>query len=97
MTENLMPIRNHIEELRSMFRRLAHTQDINGPWAGWLYKEIEEMEADLMDQAIKKSAALPGSQFLNNETKRLFPLYLPDVPHASLGTEDIPMIVHPSG
>ncbi|MBW7453863.1 hypothetical protein ACFOLF_12370 [Paenibacillus sepulcri] len=94
MTENLMPVRNHIEELRFMFRRLLHVQAADGSWDAWLRNEIEEMEADLMEQAIKKSAALPGSQFLNEEFIQLFPLYMPDVPHASLGTDDIPMIVH---
>lgn len=82
--ENLVPVRNHIEELRFMFRRLLHTQEANGTWDRWLRTEIEEMEADLMDQAIKKLTALPGSQFQDKAISQLFPLYLPDMPFTSL-------------
>lgn len=57
MKYNFREARNRVEELKRMYRRLAHVQVKDGTWDWFLRREIEDLERDIKSAHKKKKTA----------------------------------------
>ena len=57
MKYNFREARNRVEELKRMYRGLAHVQVKDGTWDWWLKKEITTLENEIQVAHKKKKTA----------------------------------------
>jgi len=57
MKYNFREARNRVEELKRMYRGLAHVQVKDGTWDWWLKKEITILENEIQAAHKKKKTA----------------------------------------
>ncbi|WP_144940171.1 hypothetical protein [Paenibacillus sp. 32O-W] len=60
MQYNFKEVRERIEELKLLYRRLLHCQEPDGSWDWWIRNEILLLESEILEEQ-KKMTAVSGS------------------------------------